>query len=72
MRMGEPIRELLHYSIGETISLDGNLERTVRDHQAIYRAICAGDASGARDAMRVHLETTAREVTGKIGQASVA
>ena len=62
MRMADPIRELLQYSILTTSSKAGNLSRILNDHDAIYRAVSDGDAAGAREAMREHLQMTAHDL----------
>ncbi|GAA4889521.1 FadR/GntR family transcriptional regulator [Actinomycetospora straminea] len=38
------------------------VEETLRDHQAIYEAVAAGDAAAASAAMRAHLEGTRRQL----------
>lgn len=63
MRMADPIRELQQYSIVTTSSKDGNIARILREHRAIYEAVCAGDPDGAREAMREHLQKTAHDLT---------
>jgi len=63
IRMADPIRELLQYSIVTTSAKDGNIERVLGEHDAIYQAVCARDAGGAREAMREHLQATAHDLT---------
>ena len=63
MRMADPIRELLQYSIVTASSKGGNIARVLREHDAIYAAVCDGDAAGAREAMREHLQATAHDLT---------
>jgi DNA-binding FadR family transcriptional regulator len=62
VRMGAPIRELLEYSLQATASVPGILERILEQHAAIAGAVRDGNVSGARDAMRSHLESVAAEV----------
>ena len=62
VRMAEPIRELLEYSLQTTDSIPHVLERALNDHTAIYRAVRRRDVDGARDAMREHLERTERDL----------
>lgn len=38
------------------------VEETLRDHQAIFEAVRAGDADGAAEAMRAHLERARRQL----------
>lgn len=62
VRMADPIRELLEYSLQTTDSIPHVLERALHDHAAIYRAVKRRDVAGARDAMRKHLERTERDL----------
>jgi GntR family transcriptional regulator, transcriptional repressor for pyruvate dehydrogenase complex len=38
------------------------VEETLRDHRAVYDAVRAGDAEGAAEAMRAHLERSRRQL----------
>ena len=67
VRIAEPIRELLEYSLQTTDSLADVLQRAYDDHAAIYEAIRKGDAVAARERMRLHLERTANDVAAPAG-----
>ena len=66
IRMADPIRELLEYAVQTTSVVKGALERALMDHEALYRAVCAGDVSGARESMRQNLKTSAEDIS-KLG-----
>ena len=65
IRMSEPIRELLHYTLSTAGTRD-TFDRALRDHEEIYRAVVAGDAEAARTAMSVHLAATSREIASPL------
>ncbi len=56
LRMAAPIREVLAYTIQVAATIPGALPLGLAEREAIYRAIVAGDAEGARDAMHAHLD----------------
>ena len=58
VRIAQPLRELLEYSLQTTNSIPNVLERALGDHQEIYRAVAAHDVESARAAMLRHLERT--------------
>ncbi|MBV8074367.1 MAG: FadR family transcriptional regulator [Candidatus Eremiobacteraeota bacterium] len=68
VRMAEPIRQLLEYSLQTTDSIPNALERALADHQEIYRLIAAHDVEGARAAMQRHLEQTWNDVLASTQQ----
>ncbi len=43
--------------------LDGRPDRSLVEHQEIYRAVCAGDAAGARAAVLSHLRSVELDLT---------
>lgn len=54
-RTMEVLQEMLGASMATTLSIPGRLARSRRDHRRIARAIAAGDAAAARNAMRRHI-----------------
>jgi GntR family transcriptional repressor for pyruvate dehydrogenase complex len=62
IRMAEPIRQLLEYSLHTTDSVGHRLERALHDHEMIERAVRRRQSESARAAMRKHLERTERDV----------
>ena len=62
IRMAEPIRQLLEYSLHTTDCAAHLLERALHDHEMIERAVRRRNAEHARAAMRKHLERTERDV----------
>ena len=61
-RIAAPIRELLEYTIAVMTEVPGNLDRTLDDHEKIYRAVCDRDAEAATRAMREHLMRAREEI----------
>ncbi|MEA2688197.1 MAG: GntR family transcriptional regulator, transcriptional repressor for pyruvate dehydrogenase complex [Candidatus Eremiobacteraeota bacterium] len=61
-RMTQPMHELLRYAQALTDAIPGVLTRALADHEAIAEAVLRRDAAGARDAMRVHLAQTQRDI----------
>ncbi|MDB5072107.1 MAG: FadR family transcriptional regulator [Candidatus Eremiobacteraeota bacterium] len=61
-RMTQPMHELLQYAQALTDAIPGVLTRALADHEAIADAVMRRDAAGARDAMRVHLARTQRDI----------
>jgi DNA-binding FadR family transcriptional regulator len=59
-RMTEPIHRALATARRPLARPDERLGRSLPEHQRILAAIAAGDADGARDAMRAHLLTVER------------
>jgi GntR family galactonate operon transcriptional repressor len=62
IRMADPIRELLEYSLQATDSVADSLSRALADHEALFDAVKAHDPEAARAAMRAHLDSTADDV----------
>ncbi|GAC1418054.1 MAG: FadR/GntR family transcriptional regulator [Candidatus Velthaea sp.] len=62
VRMMEPIHELVHFGQMITDAIPGTLVRALRDHEAIAAAVYARDADAAREAMRIHLLLTERDI----------
>ena len=63
VRMMEPMYELVHFGQMITDAIPGTLARALREHEAIANAVYARDTRGAREAMRVHLVLTERDIT---------
>jgi len=61
-RMTQPMHELLSYAQALTDAIPGVLARALAEHEAIADAIARRDAPGAREAMRVHLAQTQRDI----------
>ena len=61
-RMAQPMHELLSYAQALTDAIPGVLSRALAEHEAIAAAVVRRDAPGAREAMRVHLAHTQRDV----------
>ena len=61
-RVAQPMHELLSYAQQLTDAIPGVLGRALADHEAIAAAVSRGDAAAARDAMRVHLDQTRRDI----------
>ena len=61
-RMTQPMHELLSYAQALTDAIPGVLSRALAEHEAIAGAVVRRDAAGAREAMRVHLAHTQRDV----------
>jgi DNA-binding FadR family transcriptional regulator len=61
-RMAQPMHELLSYAQALTDAIPGVLSRALAEHEAIAAAVLRRDAAGAREAMRVHLAHTQRDV----------
>src|SRR5437867_3158729 len=62
LRMIEPIGELLRASRQGSASRPGRARRALREHEAILRAVAAGNATRVREAMRTHLQATERDL----------
>lgn len=64
--MGPTMIMLARTRLGERYSMTdaAHVQRVAREHEAIADAIIAGDAEGARAAMRVHLGSTRRRLGG--------
>ncbi len=58
----EPVDPLLRANRLATIANPGTMERSIAAHEAILERVEAGDESGARKAMREHLEQVESEV----------
>jgi GntR family transcriptional repressor for pyruvate dehydrogenase complex len=58
--MLDSIRDLLLDNRRATMQIPGRTVKGARAHRRIYTAVAAGDADGARDAMRRHLEDSLR------------
>ncbi len=67
LMMIEPITSLLMASRRMTGAQPSNARRALRAHEAILRQVEAGNAEGAREEMRRHLETTRRDIRATIG-----
>jgi DNA-binding FadR family transcriptional regulator len=61
-RMAQPMHELLSYAQALTDAIPGVLSRALAEHEAIAGAVVRRDAAGAREAMRIHLAHTQRDV----------
>ena len=61
-RMAQPMHELLSYAQALTDAIPGVLSRALAEHETIAAAVVRRDAAGAREAMRVHLAHTQRDV----------
>lgn len=61
-RMTQPMHELLSYAQALTDAIPGVLTRALADHEAIADAVVRRNAAAARDAMRVHLARTQRDI----------
>jgi GntR family transcriptional repressor for pyruvate dehydrogenase complex len=46
--------------------LDGRPDRSIVEHREIYRAVCAGDAAGARAAVLSHLRSVELDLTNSL------
>ena len=68
MRMLEPVRELIRFSMQTTDSLGPLLIRALGEHTAIYRAVKRGEPEAARRAMRRHLTHTERDLHAILGR----
>ena len=68
LRMIEPIGELLRASRQVSASRPGSARRALREHEAILRAVAAGNALRAREAMRTHLQATERDLLAVMGR----
>ncbi len=68
LRMIEPIGELLRASRQVSASRPGSARRALREHEAILRAVAAGNAPRAREAMRTHLQATERDLLAVMGR----
>ena len=62
LTMLDPVVELLRASRQVSASRPGSASRALREHEEILRHVEAGDAEKAREAMRVHLMNTARDI----------
>jgi DNA-binding FadR family transcriptional regulator len=62
MRMMEPVHELVHFGQSMTNAIPGILARALADHEGIATAVFARDANAAREAMRLHLRMTQRDI----------
>lgn len=58
------LREGIHVARANSARRSGAGAHAQREHEAIYRAIDAGDAEAAREAARVHVANTARRLSG--------
>lgn len=61
-RMTQPMHELLSYAQALTDAIPGVLTRALAEHEAIADAVIRRDGPAAREAMRVHLAHTQRDV----------
>src|SRR5437773_2756892 len=68
LRVIEPIGELLRASRQVSASRPGSARRALREHEAILRAVAAGNAPRAREAMRTHLQATERDLLAVMGR----
>src|SRR5439155_207970 len=71
LRMIEPIGELLRASRQVSASRPGSARRALREHEAILRAVAAGNAPRAREAMRTHLQATERDLLAVRGRSAI-
>jgi GntR family transcriptional repressor for pyruvate dehydrogenase complex len=62
LTMLEPVVELLRDSRKVSASLPGAALRALEEHERILRCVERGDARGAREEMRAHLEHTSRDI----------
>ncbi|MDR7484684.1 MAG: FadR/GntR family transcriptional regulator [Armatimonadota bacterium] len=62
LRMMHAVRDLLQQALARIYHIPGSPQRSILQHRAILDAIAAGDADGARQRMREHLQRVEREV----------
>ncbi|MBM6545102.1 FadR family transcriptional regulator [Janibacter sp. YIM B02568] len=64
--LGPTMIMLARTRLGDSYSMSdaAHVQRVAREHEAIADAVLAGDADGARAAMRVHLGSTRRRLGG--------
>lgn len=62
LTMLDPIVDLLRASRRVSAARPGNARRALGEHEEILRRVEAGDAAGAREAMRGHLANTAKDI----------
>jgi DNA-binding FadR family transcriptional regulator len=61
-RMTQPMHELLQYAQALTDAIPGVLARALAEHEAIADAVLHRNPEAARNAMRVHLAQTQRDI----------
>ena len=64
------LHEMLSSGMETTLKIPGRLERSRTDHRRIVAAIVAGDAAGARRAMRQHIQGAAAAAERRLGEES--
>ncbi len=60
--MLDPVVELLRASRRVSASRPGSALRALREHEGILRCVEGAEVEGAREAMRLHLMNTARDI----------
>ena len=68
LTMLDPIVELLRASREVSASRPGSALRALREHEEILGCVEAGDAEGARERMRAHLGSTARDIEAALAE----
>jgi GntR family transcriptional repressor for pyruvate dehydrogenase complex len=68
LTMLEPVVDLLRASRRVSAARPGNALRALGEHENILRCVEAGDATGARQEMRVHLARTSEDIEAAIGE----
>lgn len=63
----EPLRGLLERGRAETSASSAVRERAMRHHRTILKALIAGDAAAAEQAMNAHMDQTARDAVAQVG-----
>jgi GntR family transcriptional repressor for pyruvate dehydrogenase complex len=67
------LHEMLRQGMDTTLTIPGRLERSRVDHRRILQAVRAGDAAGARAAMRRHIRGAQRAAAKRLAaEAAVA
>ena len=60
-----PLSVMLKVPLAEQRS---NVARTIQEHSQIYSAVAAGDAEGARTAMKIHIEDVTNSAIFRMGE----
>ncbi len=71
LTMLEPVVDLLRASRRVSTSRPGSAFRALGEHEEILHRVEAGDAEGARQEMRAHLENTAKDIEAALGEGAL-
>jgi GntR family transcriptional repressor for pyruvate dehydrogenase complex len=71
LTMLEPVVDLLRASREVSASRPGSAGRALGEHERILEHVEGGDAGGAREEMRRHMDATARDIEAALGDPSL-